>query len=1731
MAEKATAEGKAFAFMLREVLERLAARGLTQRKISDELGDGFSNSQLSRMACGAKIPTPEQLAKLLLLLEVEVGQRLPASARALVVEANLSALQAMQSPVLAMVTAQEEARQWQRHAEEAQAREAVAERDLGQARRTLDKLRLELRKAKAREVQLSRAAHERLTEMSALHENRADAAARELAVQRLVIAELEQSSETLAAKVEQLEGHVRRHQAELAEALRALEAETVRAAEAEHAAVEDRNRREQMGEEVSVLTDLLQQVQAELAELQREHAERLAHADVLAEAEAVVRRAQRAAQPQPTSHAGGGQGIDSRAESTGTPLPTDAEQVRRVGRRAPASEVAARLQVLLDEGDTDAVDVLLRAVAERSAQDIVAALDALAEVGCYRQREQLTRVCAAQSPSKVVALLLALRASDAASEAGWLIDEAARTPTGAVQEMVTLLLKHKERAFARRLLDEAAPRGSVTEIAELITLLEDVWSGEASRLVRDTVSRRRVNDAVALVPRLSSASVEIALAAIAARSLAVVSNALGLFTAADERTLSARLAEHTARRSTDDVAALAGLLDEQNREAEQDWLLNSYLQQRPAEVTDLLPALAKQRQGQGASAAAVMHKVGERGSVADVQKIVAYALQHDLSPEPILRGVACRHPEDVWSLLAVLSHGNLQVADSLVEQVMTNLPAAAVVDVVERCLESGLGTVDVAGAAARSAPDLEVALSLASTLRERGWTEDAAHLVRIAGQSDGYLPSAIADALKTELASWVLSPLLTGVSQRGPWECQAVIDTLRAQGMDGYVRLMLEHGPTPAHIPDLVGCLLESGMSEYAYSLHARLVRTASATDVASVLGTASRPTAAEIIALASTEPASYLAELVSCLAQRGCGYQILALLACVGRGSATRARDLAVLLSEAGRERQGAWLHRQAEQMRPRVGELPPAELFSEAIDAASQFYDDDDLEASFNVLNTAILTDNFSPTDIAAHLDADLLTFFLQEHLAEDTPFAHSLASTDPAEISVYLRKLNDRPLRRRLTERAIQHTSVSEVPALFTALHSHLDNTELDLAYQLLAKRPGTDLVVVSSALTEQDPSRTRRMLREALGTQPIEALSTLLPLARQNQVIVDRADLKALLTDRAQDHAAVNAIRYVFEPLYQSLADEPSGRRAVGYYLQDPSHTTASYWNGDAWTEDRLPLAGTAEAQTALSAHRAALSEAKAPHSKARESLRLAAALSFLKDADHEETLTARHTYLYWLHQSGHVNEAQQLIRQLVSDVSHVLGPDAKATLLVLFDQAQWAGEAGDPSRAARLFDDLAGDYIRIYGQDHAGALNAAACHAVWLAESGETQQSAPLLQKSIVRLSSVIDGHPRSGWALTRRGEAHHAVGNYDAAITDFTAAHKLTPDDRWVLAHRGESFRAAGRYDEAIRDLTTVRARNLANPWVLARRGEAHLDAGHYSSAISDFSAALKINPRDSSLLTLRGEAHRLAGQHAKAITDLTAALELDDKNAWALARRGEAQREIGHFNKALSDFTTALALTPDDAWAIGSRGEAHRQVGHYDEAIADLSAAIRLDGTLGWALEARAQAHRQAGRYEPSIADFTAALEVYPDDPWTHTQRGIIRRELGNYELARRDFEQAMLHSPSPDPPGLRFEMILLNTRAQGGFSVSQQLWRSLFDATVSTPESDATRFFDLFRVLLLEPRGDIAKAAHAFLAQKPDQDAITDLLNYLVEFSAVKEVASRAQQCSQIILLSASR
>ncbi|MFC8394144.1 tetratricopeptide repeat protein [Streptomyces sp. NPDC057238] len=415
--------------------------------------------------------------------------------------------------------------------------------------------------------------------------------------------------------------------------------------------------------------------------------------------------------------------------------------------------------------------------------------------------------------------------------------------------------------------------------------------------------------------------------------------------------------------------------------------------------------------------------------------------------------------------------------------------------------------------------------------------------------------------------------------------------------------------------------------------------------------------------------------------------------------------------------------------------------------------------------------------------------------------------------------------------------------------------------------------------------------------------------------------------------------------------------------------------------------------------------------------------------------------------------------------------------------------------------------------------------------------GEVHRQAGRYDEAVAGLTAALQHDPTNHWALILRGTNHTQAGQYDQAVADLTTALQHDPTNHWALTLRGAAHTQAEQYDQAIADLTTALQHDPTNHWALTLRGQAHalratshIQAARYDEAVADLTTAFQHDPTNHWALTLRGTAHTQAGQYDQAIADLTTALQHDPTNTETLILRATSHTQAARYDEAVADLTTAFQHDPTNTQALTLRGTAHTlratshaQAGRYDEAVADLTTALQHDPTDHLALCLRGQAHIHIGQYDKAVADFTTALEIDPTDTWALAQRGVAHRQAGDRVRAREDLELAIARTPGDST--LLFEKTMLDT-VEGGITACVEQWTELLTSQPETPDADVTRFFALFRVLLLEHDSDVAEATAVLLSSVPDHDTVTDLLLYLAELSTLDgEPADRARQCRRLI------
>ena len=254
------------------------------------------------------------------------------------------------------------------------------------------------------------------------------------------------------------------------------------------------------------------------------------------------------------------------------------------------------------------------------------------------------------------------------------------------------------------------------------------------------------------------------------------------------------------------------------------------------------------------------------------------------------------------------------------------------------------------------------------------------------------------------------------------------------------------------------------------------------------------------------------------------------------------------------------------------------------------------------------------------------------------------------------------------------------------------------------------------------------------------------------------------------------------------------------------------------------------------------------------------------------------------------------------------------------------------------------------------------------------------------------------------------------LGDYKGAITDYTHAIRLNPDDANAYNNRGNAKSNLGQHFAAIADYDIAIRLNpdYANAYI--NRGLAKMDLGQHFAAIADYDIAIRLNPDHTDAYINRGVAKGKLGQHFAAIADYDIAIRLKPDYAIAYYNRGIAKYHLGQHFAAIADYDTAIRLKPDYAIAYYNRGYAKSLLEQHFAAIADYDIAIRLNPDYADSIQQSRKCEEQAQvNTSPPLQIMispSASILIMPQ----HTiARGLAKAQLNRTWEAKQDVRTAL--------------------------------------------------------------------------------------------------------------------
>ncbi|MBK9749178.1 MAG: tetratricopeptide repeat protein [Chloroflexi bacterium] len=323
-------------------------------------------------------------------------------------------------------------------------------------------------------------------------------------------------------------------------------------------------------------------------------------------------------------------------------------------------------------------------------------------------------------------------------------------------------------------------------------------------------------------------------------------------------------------------------------------------------------------------------------------------------------------------------------------------------------------------------------------------------------------------------------------------------------------------------------------------------------------------------------------------------------------------------------------------------------------------------------------------------------------------------------------------------------------------------------------------------------------------------------------------------------------------------------------------------------------------------------------------------------------------------------------------------------------------------------------------------------------------------SEAALDQMLAETNAALSSDPNAVSAYLRRGTISLSREDYAAAVSDYSQAIELAPDETRLYEYLGKAFLDRGDGVQAelnfqrVIDAGTVlpgvlnrmsisyqlqdrwglareyivRAQNLVPEWGLVNASAAFIFS-HYDDMTSDtltyYSWAIERDPYYVGALHLRAQFYQDQGDIEAALDDLNLAIEIDPFYVGAYLRRGIIMsNEYGDTEAALADFNYAIGLDPTDDRVYAARGLNYLRRGETELGINDLKQALALNPNNENAAHNLAYVFGLEARYTESLAIYTSLLQADLYDHFTSLlYRAMVYIALGQYELALTDVDQ----------------------------------------------------------------------------------------------------------------------
>eukprot|EP00891_Asterochloris_glomerata_P001858 jgi/Astpho2/1858/Aster-00383 len=270
--------------------------------------------------------------------------------------------------------------------------------------------------------------------------------------------------------------------------------------------------------------------------------------------------------------------------------------------------------------------------------------------------------------------------------------------------------------------------------------------------------------------------------------------------------------------------------------------------------------------------------------------------------------------------------------------------------------------------------------------------------------------------------------------------------------------------------------------------------------------------------------------------------------------------------------------------------------------------------------------------------------------------------------------------------------------------------------------------------------------------------------------------------------------------------------------------------------------------------------------------------------------------------------------------------------------------------------------------------------------------------------------------------LKALGNKAFSAGNFDEAITAFSDAIKLAPDNHVLYSNRSASYASLKRYEEALEDAKKVTSIKPDWPKGYSRLGAANMGLGHLDEAVQAYSQGLQHDPDNaglkSDLEAAQADQARKKRGHGLFGAQMLAKLAVNPKTSGFLQQPDfmrmmqDINNHPDHMGNYLGDPRFQMALevgmglsmrTADDDLGMNGHGPASG-----DEAHSQPSSQAATQA---------ASASKPVPKDEPEVVPMDEDVDPETKARQEAEAEAQREKEAGNAAYKQRQFEEALRH------------------------------------------------------------------------------------------------------------------